>query len=82
MLARSPARPVRGSPRPGLAGHLAPTLLRAGRRIWAKIAPYCSMTTASLASIAAAGFVVHLALGLLVAGLCGLLAEWSAEKTS
>ena len=82
MLHRNPAGPGQRLPSAGLAGRAAPSLLRAGRRIWAKIAPYCSMTSASLASIAAAGFVVSTALGLLVAGVCGLLAEWSAEKTS
>ena len=81
MLRPDPARP--GRPRtPGLAGHLAPSLLRLGRRVWAGLRPYCNATSAGLATMAAGVFTWSLGAGLLASGVALLLSEFNCEKTS
>lgn len=82
MLHRNPAGPGQRLPSAGLAGRAAPSLLRAGRRIWAKIAPHLNATSLGLGLIASAGFAVNLPLGLLVAGIGVLLSEFNVEKST
>lgn len=76
-LARPARRPARSS---GLLVRLGPALGTGLAALSAAVRPYMNVTTVGLGLFAAAGFAVALPLGLAVAGLACLLAEFNAGR--